>query len=76
MNNNEINNYFFIDKEKYDGHIDITIVSKSKTHLEKIMDNITFELKNDYELYGFPIQDNNNEKYRRIYFKKITPQSN
>lgn len=70
LTNKMVDNYFYLNKDDFDGHINISIISKDRMCLENIMDKVVFELGNEYELLGFPIMLNNNTIERKIYFKR------
>jgi len=67
--NQQIDNHFYLQKEKFDGLIHIEIKGQTNEELEKVMNSIIFILE-DYELHGFPILKNNLEISRKIYFRK------
>lgn len=75
MNNTDITNHFYLNKKQYDGFIEISIISKDKDSLKKIMESIDFNINcNHYQLEGFPIDYNNDTATRKIFFRKTLPQ--
>lgn len=69
MKNNQIENHFHLNKNSFDGFIDIYIECQDKIILEDIIDSVIFKLQN-YALEAYPIERNNNFVKRRIFFKK------
>ena len=71
--NERIKSYFFLENQKFDGIIQISMEGSDKNLLELVMNKIYFELNpQEYEFKAYAPLPNNQSLERKIFFRRIS----